>query len=44
MLGEAVNNWGQGTLDLGQVGSGPWGRGTLASLAGVVRYAGGAWL
>lgn len=24
MLGEAVNNWGQGTLDLDQVGSGQW--------------------
>ena len=23
MLGGAVNNWGQGTLDLDQVGSGP---------------------
>lgn len=27
MLGEAVNNWGQGTLDLDQVGSGPWAMG-----------------
>lgn len=43
MLGEAVNNWGQGTLDLGQVGSGPW---TLAgcSVVACVVYAAGAWL
>lgn len=37
MLGEAVNNWGQGTLDLDQVGSGPWAMDPSRQVAGVVR-------
>lgn len=41
MLGEAVNNWGQGTLDLDQVGSGPWAGDPLRLQ---VLYAAGAWL
>lgn len=30
MLGEAVNNWGQGTLDLDHLGRWALGHGTLA--------------
>lgn len=41
MLGEAVNNWGQGTLDLDQVGSGPW---DMDPSRLQVSYAAGAWL
>lgn len=41
MLGEAVNNWGQGTLDLDQVGSGSW---AVDPLRLQVLYAAGAWL
>lgn len=41
MLGGAVNNWGQGTLDLDQVGSGLW---AVDPSRLQVSYAAGAWL